>query len=77
MDVGLVNENKREETTTWAFDLPPVQLSKSSQIVVGGVPSGKKLPPALSSKNYIGAIDHVMINGIVTGLWNWEVCFPF
>ena len=76
IEVGLTTEDKREKTTNWAFELPPLKLSKASEVVVGGVPSGKKLPPSLASKNFIGAIDHVKINGIVKGVWNWEVSLP-
>ena len=75
--MGLTNEEKREKTTSWASGLPPLKLSKASEVVVGGVPPGKKLPPSLTSKNFIGAIDHVKINGIVKGLWNWEVSLHF
>ena len=77
IEVGRADESKREATSIWAFDLPPVKLSKASVVVVGGVPQGMKLPTGLAGSNLIGAIDHIVINGVEKGLWNWEVstCF--
>ena len=75
--MGLAGESKRAAASVWAFDLPPAKLSKTSVVVVGGVPQGLKLPSALAGKNLVGEVDRIVINGVRKGLWNWEVSTLF
>ena len=73
IEVGLADGTDKFVDTSSTKGLSYIKLSKASEVIFGGVPSGKKLPSDLKSKNYVGAIDHVKIDGVVKGLWNWEV----
>lgn len=54
-------------------ELASLQLSKNSEVIVGGVPNGKKLPSGMKANNFFGSLNQLNIDDSMAGLWNWEV----
>ena len=73
LETGLANTTSRKLNSVSDEGLSSVKLPKSSDILVGGVPAGMKIPNLVSTTNFQGAMDKVKINGEAVGLWNWKV----
>ena len=73
LQVERVNGTSAEQRIAQNPALLNLKLSKSSAVFLGGIPSGNKVPSSVTRKNYIGSIDHVLIDGNVRGIWNGKV----
>ena len=68
-DTGTPTENMvtlDTKTVVMNFD-------KNSEMFVGGVPAGKKVPSEITSKKLSASLENVAVDGQTTGLWNWKV----
>lgn len=53
---------------------PILNLGPKSDLLLGGIPSGKKVPSAMVASTFDGCMEELKYDSQRMGLWNWKVC---
>ena len=65
--------NTTTATIMNAVPAPIINLGENSDVYVGSVPDGKKVPSVIKSQTFQGCMEDLVFGGEMMGVWNWKV----
>lgn len=79
--VAMMNkQGKEDEENTTEVVRPPasipspiLNLGPDSDLFIGSVPDGKKVPSVIKSRTFKGCMEDLVYGNQLMGLWNWKV----
>ena len=70
---NITSQVKEEHSAQIAS--PILNLGADSDLFLGGIPSGKKIPSAMVASTFDGCMEELKYDSQRMGLWNWKVYF--